>query len=146
MSLPKLAMEDTTIPYSTWDDDGNVTQHVCPIPKGSHVIVDNPAVSCNPFHWHDVLAYNPTRFLGDDGARNREQFTGFSMGSRQCIGKRFAEVEMVCVLSHLCKTFTFKPKMLSGETFDEVRRRFLDAKEELTLLPVHPFDLVMKRR
>ncbi|WVQ78655.1 hypothetical protein IAT38_000742 [Cryptococcus sp. DSM 104549] len=136
MSLPKEAAEDTTLPYTTWDSAGNVTRRAHVIKKGSHIVIDTPAAGRNPFTWPDAMAWNPARFLNRD--LNKEGgpvFTGFSLGSRQCIGKRFAEVEMVAYLSYLVKTYRLVPVAKEGESPEETRERVLEGSEELTLTP-----------
>lgn len=134
MTLPKLVAEDTMIPYTKWDNQGNVTHHSHPVKAGSHVIIDSPACSRNPFEWSNATTYDPTRWLSktDKGV---EHFTGFSSGVRACIGKRMAEVEMIAVITILCKEYRMLPVPRAGETREELVKRMMTGSEELNLQP-----------
>jgi cytochrome P450 len=71
--------------------------------------------------------------------------TGFSSGQRACIGKRFAEVEMVAFITHMVKEYKFEPVPLEGEGMAEMETRYLEGKEVLNLTPAK-WDLKMTRR
>lgn len=142
MTLPKLVVSETTIPYTTWDASGIITNHTRPLPAGAHLIIDSPACSMNPFTWTDPTVFRPERFL-DEGVKNH--FTGFSSGSRMCIGKRFAEVEMVCFLANFVRTFKFAPIPKQGESREDVYRRYTEGNEVLNLTP-GKWDLNLERR
>jgi cytochrome P450 len=144
MTLPKVASEDVTLPYSKWAPDGTVSENVHLIPKGSHVVIDSPAGHRNPHYWPSPTDFDPTRHLAD-ATLYSPNFTGFSKGERKCIGKRFAEVEMVSFLSHFIKTFTWTPVTLEGETREQVEQRLLASTEGLGLRP-GCFDLDLKLR
>ncbi|KAI9150768.1 Cytochrome P450 2J3 [Paramyrothecium foliicola] len=134
MTLPKVASEDLAVPYKTWTLGGEVTERVRIIPKGSHVVIDPPASQRNPYYWDDAMEFRPTRhILGQ--VVNSENFIGFSRGERKCIGKRFAEVEMVCFLSHLVHSFTWVAIPLEGETKEQMVKRILSGRETLSLRP-----------
>ncbi|WWC96641.1 hypothetical protein V866_003513 [Kwoniella sp. B9012] len=137
MTLPKIAMKHTTLPYTTWDNEGNIFHKVHFIKKGSHIVIDSPALSLNPFVWTDPGRFNPTRFLAANGkvSSSINSFAGFSLGQRQCIGKRFGEVEMVAYISHLIKEYRLFPIEKDGETIHEMKARILKGTEELTLTP-----------
>lgn len=140
MTLPKLVAEDTIIPYTTWTDSTPpiISHHQQSIKAGSHLIIDSPACSRNPFNWSDPNTYDPTRWLegskreGDTGIEN---FTGFSSGVRVCIGKRMAEVEMITVIAVLCKEYRMEPVAKEGEGLEEMKARMMKGSEELNLQP-----------
>ncbi|WVQ78689.1 hypothetical protein IAT38_000776 [Cryptococcus sp. DSM 104549] len=132
MTLPKLAVEDTVLPYTTWDDAGNITHRSHVVKRGSHIVIDSPAASRNPFAWENATEWNPARWLSKEG---QPPFTGFSVGARQCIGKRFAEVEMVAYLSLLVKRFRILPVRLDGESEEEMRERMMKGEEGLSFTP-----------
>lgn len=135
MTLPKLVAEDTLLPYTKWDSTGqNVTHHLHPVKKGSHVIIDSPACSRNPFEWSDPTTFDPTRWI-DERDKGYQHFTGFSSGVRVCIGKRMAEVEMIAVISILCKEYKMSPVYQEGETREELVKRMMKGSEELNLQP-----------
>lgn len=142
MFMPKVAAVDTAIPYTTWDDEGNISHHTQTIKKGSHVILDTLATQRNPFIWKDPLEFNPARQLTSEAKAN---FVGFSLGPRQCIGKRFAEVEMVAFLTCLLRDFRVVPIRKEGESWEDMKNRILDFREELTLKP-KGFGLTFEKR
>jgi cytochrome P450 len=144
MTLSKLVAEDTVIPYTTWDDAGNIIHHTRPIKAGSHIIINSPACSRNPFAWKDVETYNPMRWIikSDLGVNH---FSGFSMGVRICIGKRMAEIEMITVIGIMCKEFKMSHVPQEGEGREEMVKRVLKGSEELNLRPPK-FGLRLEKR
>jgi hypothetical protein len=73
-------------------------------------------------YWKNPNAFQPERFLEDynrdafapfsAGARGKSiaaQFTRADLASSACIGRKFAEVEMVAVLSLLSRTYQILP-------------------------------------
>ena len=145
MTLPKVAAVDTVVPYTTWDAQGNITHRTRVIKAGSHIVIDSPACQRNPRFWADPSKFDPKRHIGDRGAQSGNGFTGFSMGVRQCIGKRFAEVEMIGLVSHLVKRFKLKPVSLEGENFDATRKRYEKGSEELSFTPDN-WDILLEKR
>lgn len=142
MTLPKLLAEDVQVPYTTWDDKGNTISHSRLLKKGSHLIIDSPACAINPFTWTDPMVFRPERMLDD---KVKGLATGFSSGQRVCIGKRFAEVEMVAFLTHMIKTYTFEPIIKDGESRADLENRYLAGSEVLNLTP-GKWDLKMTKR
>ncbi|ORY34740.1 cytochrome P450 [Naematelia encephala] len=145
MTLTKVATEDTLLPYTKWDPSSptpsTVTHHTHTIKKGSYIVTDTPAAELNPFFWTDPHKFDPTRHLGEP----QGPFVGFSMGTRQCIGKRFAEVEQVAFISHFVKHFKILLIQQPGETWEMTKERMLHATQELTYTPAN-FDLKLEKR
>ncbi|WWC73665.1 uncharacterized protein I206_107637 [Kwoniella pini CBS 10737] len=141
--LFKVAKVDSMLPYNTWDDHGNVTRREHLVKAGSLVYIDTPACQLNPFHWEGANDFNPRRHLsGGDDARaglNKSEvpFVAFSMGTRQCIGRRFAEVEIISFISSILARYTIHPVPAhKGETKEKMKARMLDsAVEDLTMTP-----------
>ncbi|WRT69728.1 uncharacterized protein IL334_006718 [Kwoniella shivajii] len=140
--LFKVAKEDTMLPYTTWNEAGEVINHEHLVKAGSLVYVDTPASQLNPFHWTDANTFNPRRHLSGDDARaslNNAQtpFVAFSMGPRQCIGRRFAEVEMIAFVASVLSRYTIHPvPAYEGESMQSIKARMLDsAVEDLTMTP-----------
>ncbi len=142
MFMSKEVREDTPIPYTTWDDAGNIAHKQHMLKKGSHIILDTPSMQRNPFVWVDPMEYIPARHLTGEAKAN---FVGFSLGPRQCIGKRFAEVEMVAFLSHVIKDYKIFPAPRDGESLEEMKEKLMACTEELTLRPLK-FGLKFEQR
>ncbi|TVY60238.1 Cytochrome P450 4F12 [Fusarium oxysporum f. sp. cubense] len=74
-----------------------------------------------------------------------EDFIGYSSGSRQCIGKRFAEVTMVCFLAHMIMNFRWEVVPEPGETQEQAKVRASTGSEQFMLTPP-AYDLRFIRR
>jgi cytochrome P450 len=144
MTIAKLVAEDTIVPYTTWTEDGIVSHHEQFIKAGSHVIIDSPACSVNPFAWTDPQKFNPMRWI-DRSDPGLNDFTGFSSGVRACIGKRMAEVEMITVVGVMCKEYKMSHVPQQGEGREAMAKRFLQGREELNLQPPK-FALKLEKR
>ena len=75
------------------------------IPTGALVITSPALLHRHPGIWSDPDSFNPERFLVHFP---RESFIPFGAGLRQCIGKDFAYVEGVLMLSSLCERLKFE--------------------------------------
>ncbi|KAI0439049.1 cytochrome P450 [Xylaria telfairii] len=158
MQLTRVACRDTTLNYTTWEGDAanaaetKVHEHTVAIPAGSRVHLDMAAFGVNPFKWEDPEIYNPTRHLRETDDVNGKKMTvtfqdflGFSAGSRQCIGKRFAEVTMVCFLAHMVLNFRWEVVPNPGETQEQANVRASTGSEQFMLTPPN-YDLRIIRR
>ncbi|OCF57168.1 hypothetical protein L486_04623 [Kwoniella mangroviensis CBS 10435] len=147
----KYATEDVLVPYSTWDKDGsNVIQRQHLMKKGSLIGLDLPACQKNPYHWTETDKFDPRRHLsGKEGGGEDVSYLGFSLGTRACIGKRFAEVEMVSFIARIIPRHRIKIKKETEgeeESWEQSRKRMIDtAYEDLTLTP-GKFDLIFENR
>ncbi|WVF68252.1 hypothetical protein IAT40_003017 [Kwoniella sp. CBS 6097] len=150
----KEASRDITVPYSTWDAHGTVTQHEHLVKKGSIVVIDQTAAQLNPYTWgENSLAFDPRRHLASSPSPypstegGKSPFVGFALGPRQCMGKRFAEVEMTSFISGICSEYRVDPVRLhEGECWEDMKRRMLDdTREHLTLQP-GKFGVTLVRR
>ena len=74
-----------------------------------------------------------------------EDFISYSSGSRQCIGKRFAEVTMVCFLAHMIMNFRWEVVPEPGETQEQAKVRASTGSEQFMLTPP-AYDLRFIRR
>ncbi|XP_070609881.1 cytochrome P450 2C7-like [Erythrolamprus reginae] len=79
------------------------------IPKGSLVIPDLCSVLLDPKQWEMPRQFNPNHFLDQDGKFvSREDYCTFGAGSRECLGKTLAQMELFIFFTNLMKTFTFQ--------------------------------------
>ncbi|KAG7097880.1 hypothetical protein E1B28_005192 [Marasmius oreades] len=121
--------EDAVIPIP--NPRGQEGTQPCPIPKGTWVVVDMVGVHRNPRYFEEPEKYKPSRWHGLPN--DSEQFTAFSVGSRACIGRKFATTEAVCFLTMFLRDWKVEPLLRAGETVEGWKTRVLDAKIGFTL-------------
>jgi len=64
------------------------------IPAGAHVAIDMTSIHHNPEYWPNPDVFDPERFLHENKkGRHRFAYLPFSLGTRQCIGNEFSEIE-----------------------------------------------------
>ncbi|KAK6304363.1 hypothetical protein J4Q44_G00249490 [Coregonus suidteri] len=118
-----------TIPHSTTSD---VTIEGFHIPKDTVVFINQWSVNHNPLKWKDPHLFDPSRFLYENGALDKDLTNSvmiFSTGKRRCIGNQIAKVEIflfTAILFHQC---TFESNPSEALT--------LDCSYGLTLKPLH---------
>ncbi|KAJ7485307.1 cytochrome P450 [Mycena latifolia] len=128
-ALVREATEATvlTIPNPV-GEEGSTT---IPIPKGTQITVDMVGVQYNPRYFDNPEMYQPSRWYGMPA--DSELFTAFSVGSRACIGRRFATVEATCFLACLLRDWKVLPILRDGESKEAWGDRVLDAHIVITL-------------
>ncbi|XP_049519118.1 cytochrome P450 3A4 [Dermacentor silvarum] len=80
------------------------------MPAGAHVILPTWHVHHNPNIWPEPHKFIPDRFLSDSGQEERRHaaaYVPFGLGPRECIGRRFALLELKTVLAKLVRTYVF---------------------------------------
>lgn len=80
------------------------------IPKGSMVALSRYALHRNPRIWERPDEFDPTRFLTDDDDAAKKQkaagnYIPFSSGPRVCIGRHFAMMELIVILSTILQRY-----------------------------------------
>lgn len=60
----------------------------------------------------------------------KESFFPWSLGARNCPGKKFAQVEFVAVMSYVLRLYRVEAIPLEGETPEDTRRRIWDWTQE----------------
>ena len=105
-------------------------------------------------YWDDPFTFDPSRFIDTPTYKyNRDAFCPFSGGPRQCMGQKFAQVEMVAIVATLLARYSIEIPdaqrdeyaLRAGETERDRRERVFQIQHGLTLTPgVLP--LVFKRR
>ncbi|KAI9279202.1 cytochrome P450 [Umbelopsis sp. AD052] len=93
------------------------------IPKNIMISADIYACQVDPEYWPEPLAFKPERWLeGSEIPADKDAFFPFSSGSRNCIGKNFAWMEMRLLLSSFVYNFNFDPVPESVEDAKDLRQ------------------------
>lgn len=77
------------------------------IPKGVTISVQAHSLHRNPKYFSDPDSFRPERYLQDQQLHPFSN-VAFSAGPRNCIGQKFAMLEMKCTLAGLLRAFRFK--------------------------------------
>lgn len=112
------------------------------IKKDTIIFISPPAVHYNPKYWKDPHQFNPERFLKP---YHKGAFIPFGVGTRACLGRKFSEVESVCMLVHLLRNYSVHLPVRPGETVEDVRAQFSKASVRITLTP-DKIPLIFRKR
>ncbi|KAI8974499.1 cytochrome P450 [Pilobolus umbonatus] len=112
-----------------------VVQSDCCLPKGTEIML-LPIVNHHSTEiWgEDAEEFNPHRWLQDDFAPNPYQYMPFSAGSHQCIGMKFALIEMKIAVALLIRDMQYYEK--PGFTFK--------CRQQITYRPTPCMTLLVK--
>ncbi|KAI8336564.1 cytochrome P450 [Chlamydoabsidia padenii] len=92
------------------------------VPKGTSIISNIYHAHLNEKYWPNARSFEPERWLAESSVKpDMDAFYPFSMGSRNCVGKNFAIMEMRLVLATLIKRFDLTPIPEEMEQAKEVR-------------------------
>ncbi|KAF9039207.1 cytochrome P450 [Panaeolus papilionaceus] len=131
VNIPKVAAEDTTLTVGNMNGE----KLIIPVPKGTKVALNTPALHYNPRYWDDPMAFKPSRFLKE---YNRNAFIPFSAGPRACLGRKFTETEVIAALTMIISRYrvsiTEEPQF-ANESFEQRKARVLSTVNILTLTP-----------
>ncbi|CAG9864835.1 unnamed protein product [Phyllotreta striolata] len=105
------------------------------IPKGCNVSLGIFDMHRSPQVWEDPEKFDPDRFLPDNVAKRHPfAYLPFSAGGRNCIGQKFALLEIKAVLCGILRNFKLEPydrpehlvfkADLVLRPFDEIRVKF----------------------
>ncbi|XP_020300797.1 probable cytochrome P450 49a1 [Pseudomyrmex gracilis] len=75
------------------------------VPKGVQVIFQHYAISNMEKYFPRNGEFLPERWLHDDGVRHAFASLPFGYGRRMCLGRRFAELEMIIVISKILQAY-----------------------------------------
>ncbi|KAK1507463.1 cytochrome P450 ClCP1 [Colletotrichum tamarilloi] len=77
------------------------------VPENTIVAIHQWAINHNEQYFKDPYGFHPERFMGDEkfASDNREAFQPFHIGSRNCLGRNLAYVEMRLILARLIWNF-----------------------------------------
>ncbi|KAJ7578342.1 cytochrome P450 [Mycena floridula] len=128
-----------TVTLRTDLQDGHGGQIV--LDPGTRVIVDLVSLHYNPRYFPDPEEFRPSRWYG----ASESTMTMFSMGSRTCIGRRFALTEGVSFLSHLLRDWKLHIILNPSETRTQWRQRVMKGISLMTL-GVDSFPIRLTRR
>ncbi|XP_055857588.1 cytochrome P450 4d2-like [Episyrphus balteatus] len=81
----------------------------CTIPAGTNVILILWEILRDPDIYEDPMAFRPERHLEVNPKSNSFSYIPFSAGPRNCIGQKFALLEMKCVLTKILRHFELLP-------------------------------------
>ena len=94
------------------------------IPKGTMIAINIYGLHHNPNVWENPEEFNPDRWNEENLKRIpnlRYNFIPFSVGSRDCVGKIFAENEVCLIVALLLKSFKLE---FDGMKKEEVKFQF----------------------
>lgn len=84
------------------------------IPRATTVLLSMYATHHNPRIWENPEQFRPERFLdAGDCARHRYGFFPFGGGLHNCIGKHFAELEMLLIIARFYRRFSFETDIVA---------------------------------
>jgi cytochrome P450 family 4 len=78
------------------------------IPNGVGVIVFSHGIHMNPEYYPNPEKFDPSRFDNVEG-KQPFAFIPFSAGPRNCIGQKYAMLEIKCLLSKIVRNFELSP-------------------------------------
>lgn len=123
---------------------------------GTMIVPSYASLQTDPKHWgEDSLEWRPSRFIkaSPSGSLDDEEFMtpargtflAWSRGARDCIGRKFSQVEFVAVMATLFRIHRVYPVARGHwrETVESARRRILrqienDSAPVLLLQMLHP--------
>jgi len=79
------------------------------MPKDTTLMIFVFAMGYNPKYFPDPYKFDPERFNSDREKTNPFEYVPFSAGPRNCIGQKFALLEMKSILSHLVRNYKILP-------------------------------------
>lgn len=79
------------------------------VPKGTSIAVLAYVVHRDEKHFPEPEAFKPDRFLLDEKNMHPYSFVAFSAGPRNCIGQKFAMLELKCSLANILRNFEILP-------------------------------------
>jgi cytochrome P450 len=89
--------EDTAVPL------GETGREVV-LPKGAYIVMGLQWIQRNEDHWQNPDQFDPERFTNFD-PQIPFSYMPFSAGSRNCIGQRFAILEMKYIIANFFRKF-----------------------------------------
>lgn len=139
------------------------------LPPKTMIVPSYASIQTDPKYWgDDSLEWRPSRFIRSSASAEtieatledeefiipaRGTFLSWSGGARDCVGRKFSQVEFVAVIASLFRDWRVDPALSDEETPEAARKRVLDQIETdsapvLLLQMLHPdrCPLVWSRR
>lgn len=104
--------------YRNWNKDANppIISENSVLPKGVEAHIQIVDTHNDPTLWSHPEVFDPDRFLPENSqGRHPFSYIPFSGGYRNCIGQKFAMLELKAVLGFLLHSFVF-------EAIDETKK------------------------
>ncbi|KZC13846.1 PREDICTED: cytochrome P450 4C1-like [Dufourea novaeangliae] len=99
-----------SVPFISRSPETDITLSNFLVPANSIVNIHIMDVHRDPKYWPNPDAFDPDRFLPNNiQGRHPYCYVPFSAGPRNCIGQRFAMMELKTVLAYLLYNFHFEP-------------------------------------
>ncbi|KAG8871665.1 hypothetical protein FRC20_010287 [Serendipita sp. 405] len=141
-SIPRQAMNDTQFSTRKTNDEACTV----PVPAGAGLLINVVALHYHPTYWDRPHEFMPERFLGE---YHKDAWLPFFAGARACIGRRFAEIELLAALALIVQHYeinvTPNPKF-ARESQEEQRARLLDIQQATFILRAKEIGLTFKKR
>uniref|UniRef100_A0A914L7A7 Uncharacterized protein n=1 Tax=Meloidogyne incognita TaxID=6306 RepID=A0A914L7A7_MELIC len=104
--------------------------------EGDLVTIPIYSIQHNEEFYTEPEEFKPERFIREEKASvDPLTFLAFGLGPRNCLGMRFAEIQMQVVIAHLVRRFKFKPSQNSPRLPLELESvMLLRPKKELVIL------------
>ena len=96
----------TPIPLVTRQIDQDLHLNQFVIPAGAQIGLGLSQLHRNPEYWSEPARFKPERFI--DFKAHPYTFIPFSAGPRNCVGQRFAMVQLKSLLSFILKEYTIQ--------------------------------------
>ena len=100
-----------SVPLISRESTENMTLNGTFIPKGTQLTISIMATGYNEKFFPDPYKFNPERFTADNISNRSSayEYIPFSAGPRNCIGQKFAVLEMKSVISKMVRNFEILP-------------------------------------
>nr|XP_018912197.1 PREDICTED: cytochrome P450 4C1-like [Bemisia tabaci] len=107
------------------------------LPAGTKFILSVFGLHRDPKYFPDPEKFDPERFTPENSkGRHAYAYAPFAAGARNCIGQKFAMMEMKIVISYLIRNFTFKSSYDQSELYVVFALILRSAKNlEMTFTP-----------
>lgn len=105
------------------------------IPRATTVMLSMYATHHNPRIWENPQQFRPERFLdATEAARHRYAFFPFGGGLHNCIGKHFAELEMLLIIASFYRHFSFETEVVAGPALSVTLKPDCDVSGQIKTL------------